>query len=254
MPRISLGEVKGEIPVGRDKDAEAAENINETVTQGVEKSSQEGQAELQTEIWAEQTAVDTELKEKSGKSPLTAFSAYPAGVFFSGEGEDETIIILLRAHIVTNIPWLIVAFGAVLVPLIVFPVLAGFNVFPSVGMGTQVFVTLLWYAGIFTYSFINFLYWYFNIYLVTSERVVDIDWYSLLYQKVSSTGVAHIEDVTATHGGVIAGLFDFGNIYIQTAGTQENFEFANIPHPQLVVKKIEDLMQKEEEETESKSP
>lgn len=244
MPRISVGQTKAETPA--PPVAEATNKVVDVVPQEPVRTTPEPVTEMAS------SPLDVELKAKSGKSTLASFSAYPAGVFFSGEEENETIIILLRAHIVTNASWLLVVLGAVLVPLILFPILAIFNIFPSVGAGTEIFMTLLWYAGIFTYGFVNFLYWYFNIYLVTSERVVDIDWYSLLLQKVSSTQISHIEDVTAVRGGVISSLFDFGDIRIQTAGTEEQFEFANIPHPQLVVKKLEELVQDEEKESEPK--
>lgn len=198
------------------------------------------------------SSVDLELKEKSGSSTLSAFCAYPTGINFSGAEEAETIILLLRAHIVTNVPWILAVIGLALVPLVIFPFLIGLSVFPPVGIGTSVFVTLLWYAGVFTYAFVNFLYWFFNVYLVTSERVVDIDWFSLVNQKVSSTGISHIEDVNATRTGVLTSIFDYGSISIQTAGTEENFDFVNVPHPQLVAKKIDELMQKEEGEFETK--
>lgn len=198
------------------------------------------------------SSVDLELKEKSGSSTLSAFCVYPSGINFSGAEEDEIIILLLRAHVVTNVPWILAVIGLSLIPLIVFPFLIGLSVFPPVGIGTSVFVTLLWYAGVFTYALVNFLYWFFNVYLVTSERIVDIDWYSLVNQKVSSTGISHIEDVNATRTGVLTSIFDYGSIFIQTAGTEENFEFINVPHPQLVAKKIDSLMQKEEGEFETK--
>jgi hypothetical protein len=40
---------------------------------------------------------------------------------------------------------------------------------------------------------------------------------------------------------VLAGVFDYGNVTIQTAGELPNFDFTNVPHPQLVVNKIKEL-------------
>lgn len=192
--------------------------------------------------------VDTQLRAKSGSSPMSAFCAFPepAAVQFEGEIENEDIVLFMRAHVVTNVPWIITSILMLLVPLVVLPILAGFNILPSVSIGVGVVVFLFWYSVVFTFSFIKFLFWYFNVYIVTNERLVDVDWHSILYRNVSTTQIKNIEDVKGEQSGVFAGLFDFGNVYIQTAGTENNFEFIYVPHPQLVVKKIQELMQREE--------
>lgn len=192
--------------------------------------------------------IDDQLKKISGTSMLAAFSAWPQNVTFSDEEENENIILLLRAHIITNVPWILITLLLLLIPLVIFPFLgaAGLPIRP----GTGFVFFLLWYLATFTYAFINFLSWYFNVYILTNERVVDIDWYSIIYRKVSSAQISKIQDVSATQIGVLAGIFDYGNIQIQTAAEEENFEFTNIPHPQLVKKKIDELMQKEEKEWE----
>lgn len=197
-------------------------------------------------------ATDEELKKISGTSSLAAFTAFPEGIFFSGEGEDEEIILLLRAHVITNVPWVLTALGLTLLPLILIPVAGAAGLGSMFGAGASLAFILTWYLLLFTYSFINFLYWYFNVYILTDERVVDVDWYSILFRKVSSCQISKVQDVSASQGGVFAGLFDFGNVQIQTAAEEENFEFVNVPHPQLVAKKIQELMHKEELEWEHK--
>lgn len=194
------------------------------------------------------TQTDTDMKKVSGTSSLAAFCAYPDGITFSGEEDNEEIILLLRAHIITNVRWALTTLGLVVLPIILIPLFGSFGL--PVGSGTVFVVILAWYLGIFTYAFINFLYWYFNVYIVTDERVIDVDWYSVIYRKVSSAQISHIEDVSASQGGVFAGVFDYGNVNIQTAAEEENFEFTDVPHPQLVAKKIEELMQIEDTEIE----
>lgn len=202
---------------------------------------------------AGETATDKELEQKSGTSAfLSAFSAFPAGVSFAGEHTDEEIILLMRAHIVTNVPWILAVFGLALVPLLLLPILGTASLLPGVGAGTGLVVLLLWYFGLFTYAFLNFLYWYFNVYIVTNERIVDIDWYSLTHREMNVSQISRIQDITSSQIGVLAGIFDYGHIFIQTAGTEPNFDFHNVPHPQLVVKKIQELMQAEEKEWETR--
>lgn len=190
--------------------------------------------------------LDSELGAKSGKSFLTAFVSHPLGISFGQAEVGEDLIILLRAHIVTNLPWVLGTLILFLVPFVIFPILAASGALPNLGMGTGLVITIFWYLGVFTFAFLNLLYWLFNVYIVTNERVVDVDWNSVIFRKVSSTQIAKIQDVNAAQAGVFAGIFDYGDVQIQTAGAEENFEFKAVPHPQLVAKKIEELTQKEE--------
>jgi len=186
---------------------------------------------------------------KSGSSMFSSFSVTPTGVKFGEAEEGETILLLLRAHIVTNVPWIAISLLLLIVPLILLPLFSGLGGF-GVGAGTGLVFILFWYAGTLTYAFLSFLYWYFNVYIVTNERIIDTDWYSVVVRKVSSTQIAKIQDVSASQAGALAGLFDFGNVQIETAAAEENFEFVNVPHPQLVAKQLNELMQKEEQEGE----
>lgn len=194
--------------------------------------------------------LDKQLASQSNGSFFSDFNAFPKEVRFEGEEAEEKIILLMRAHLVTNIKWLATSLLALIVPLIIFPLLGSFGL-SGIFRGGTIFVSFIfWYLATFTYTFINFLSWYFNVYIITNERVVDLDWYSLLFHKISFTRISKIQDVSIVRSGVFASLFDYGDIHIQTAGTEANFEFISVPHPQLVKNKLEELMEEEEKEWE----
>ncbi len=184
---------------------------------------------------------DVELKRKSGVAPLSAFLAFPAKASFTGEQKGEEIILLMRAHTITTLPWLLLTSILFLVPSLLFPPLFRYNILPNLSAGQVTCLTLFWYLASFTYGFINFLFWYFNVYIVTNKQVVDIDWYSVTSHKLSSASIFKVQDVASRRNGVLAGIFDYGNVTIQTAGELPNFDFTNVPHPQLVVNKIKEL-------------
>lgn len=194
------------------------------------------------------TQVDEELEAKSGHTVVSAFCAFPKSVSFSGEETGEDIILFMRQHVIINVPWIILTLILLIAPLAILPILLSFGALPSLGLGVNLVLFVGWYLGIFTYAFLNFLYWYFNVYIVTNERIIDVDWYSVVNHDTKFTQIAKIEDVSASQFGVIPGLFDFGNVKIETAGTEPNLAFEKIPHPQLVAKKIQELMQIEENE------
>ncbi|KXK09806.1 MAG: hypothetical protein UZ22_OP11002000970 [Microgenomates bacterium OLB23] len=65
------------------------------------------------------------LKKYRNTRYLGAFSVYPK-VRFESQDEDEHIILLLRAHPITFIPWIVTAVGAFILPLILNLVLPNF--------------------------------------------------------------------------------------------------------------------------------
>jgi membrane protein YdbS with pleckstrin-like domain len=70
--------------------------------------------------------------------------------------------------------------------------------------------------------------------IVTNKRIIDIDFYGLIYKEITSAKLEKIEDITVKSGGFFASIFNYGNIFIQTAGTEVNIEFFNVPSPNKV--------------------
>lgn len=164
-------------------------------------------------------------------------------VRFEGEEKEEVTLFFLRSHWVTNVGWVLVALfllslDAVTTIFLVNTDLVKVPLQPATIYLGAAFFALIVFGG----SFQWFLHWYFNIYILTSRRVVDIDFFGLFSRKVSQTVLRNIEDVTYTKQGLLQSLFDFGNIHIQTAGTLTNFEFIGITDPEGSTQKILDLV------------
>ena len=104
-------------------------------------------------------------------------------------------------------------------------------------------VVLVWYLFTFSYLLVSFLLWYFTVSIVTNERIIDIDFINILHKEFSATTLSKVEDVTMKTGGFIRALFDYGDVFIQTAGTNANFEFLAAPHPEKVVRIINDQLE-----------
>lgn len=176
--------------------------------------------------------------------PLAAFISRPKGISFETQEKKEKIILLLRRHWITNVPWLIGAVLMVLAPLF----LKFFPFLDFLPWNYRVMAIIIWYMLTLVFIFEKFLSWVFNVNLVTDERIVDIDFYSLIYKEISHCKIDRIQDVTFKMGGVIRTMFDYGDVIIQTAGEEPVFEFEAIPKPALVVRKINDLIVEEERE------
>jgi len=177
--------------------------------------------------------------------PLTAFAQMPQDVRFETQEAGEKVILFLRPHIITNLPWIILTVLMILAPGAIFPFLWQFLSLPvTVPTGYWVVGTLFWYVATFGFVLSSFLRWYFNIYIVTNERVVDIDFLYMLYKHFSEARIDKIQDLSYKSSGILAAVFNFGTVIIQTAGELPNFDFVNIPQPEKVIETIGELSEK----------
>ncbi len=237
--------VEPEAEVSREATVDSVDTVSNALPE------QKDEASVSTAA-SENSYVDRDLVKKSGHNLLAAFSAFPENVRFSGEEANEEVILLLRAHLITNVPWIVISVLLFIAPGILFPLIASIKLLPSLSVQMTTVIVIFWYLATFTYAFLNLLYWYFNVYIVTNERIIDVDWHSVVYINVAGTLLSKIEDANFTQVGVVPGLFDYGDVRVETAGADPNIEFANVPHPQLVLRKIHELMQKEDRELEGK--
>ena len=183
--------------------------------------------------------------ESPTTNPLAAFVVRPPGAKFINQHIKEKILLVLRQHPVVNLKWMFLTIILVLAPFVLFPYFPFFDFVPG---RFQFFILLGWYLLISAYVIENFLYWYYNIYIITDERIIDIDFYSLIYRSVSEAKIDKIEDVTATTAGLFAGVFNYGNITIQTAAEKREFDFNKVPQPAKVTKFLNELILEEERE------
>lgn len=181
------------------------------------------------------------------QNPLSAFMFMPDGISFENQEPDETIVLLLRKHFITNFPWLITTVILLLIPVTFIPFIIINNFIPFFPPVFYQFISPVWYLFTASYILVNFLVWYFTISIVTTERILDIDFINLLQKKVAETRLSKVEDVTQRVGGFIEAFFDYGNVYVQTAGREPVFLFNSVPAPHQVVKIINQLLDREDD-------
>jgi len=166
---------------------------------------------------------------------------------FDTQDENETVILVLRAHPITLFPLFINGF-------FFFFILFFTNFFlPTIFKFNQIlFMNIIFMFFIGNYVWLGFLNWYFNVGIITDKRIVDVNFNVILYKSVTYTLLDHIEDVSAKSGGFLESVLNFGNIYIQTAGSELNTHFENVPNPSGAVKIINALIQKAEKPVNNK--
>ncbi|OQB05918.1 MAG: hypothetical protein BWY19_00697 [bacterium ADurb.Bin212] len=164
------------------------------------------------------------------------------GKYFPSQKTQEKVFLLLRRHWFTY-------FGFVAVAVIMsIPLLAVIIVwinrpdYFSATMGNiaiiLVFAYVLFALAIMLYGFIDY---YLDVYIVTNERIVNVEQNGFFRRKISELHLHQIQDVSAKVDGMFSTMLHYGNVYIQTAGERENFIFQSIPNPYRVSKLIVDL-------------
>lgn len=178
------------------------------------------------------------------RRPLASFLMRPNGVSFETREDEEQIILFLRKHFITNIPWIFISFVMFLTPTVVMTT----GILETVPANFRFIFMMIWYLVSVAYTLESFLTWFFNVYIITDERIVDVDFYNLTYKEVSDANLDKIEDVTYKMGGVIRTIFNYGDVLIQTAAEVTNFDFLAVPYPDKVVKVLQDLRMEEQQE------
>jgi len=187
------------------------------------------------------------------KSIWGSFAVGPEDLRFEAQHEDEEIIILGRRHPVTNLGWLTIVCFAVFIPT----VWGSFPFFAALSTLTLTKITILWYLAMLFFVIQNFLLWFYNIYIVTNERLVDVDFVGLLSKTVNVTELDNVEDVNYSQNGLMDSFFNMGDVIVQTASEQKTqdasgelsaFTFEAIANPDKVSQIISKLVHDEEEQ------
>lgn len=178
-----------------------------------------------------------------------AFSLFPAifdhpeRIRYTEQEENEHIEIFLRQHWVTNLGWIISALILMVLPLTVPTIgrLMNISAILDVPRSISWSLLVLWYLLVIAYILENYLYWYFNIYIVTNRHLIDIALQSLLARNITEVRLGDIESARSAVAGIGRSLFNFGDVVVETAAEKQDIEFLAVPFPNLVADRIQDL-------------
>ena len=171
------------------------------------------------------------------KNPFSKFLVNPKVLTFSEQDEDEVIYLAVRPHLISNLSWIGLSILMLIVPLF-FSYLNFLDFLPP---SYHFSVIFFWYLITFIFSFEKFLSWYFDFYLITNKRIVDISFNNLLNKHFAQTDISMIQDVSSSIKGIMGTFFNFGDLLIQTASEINQINFEKVPNPQKIIKLIKEL-------------
>ncbi len=152
---------------------------------------------------------------------------------FEGKKSYETVIVLLYRHWFILISKLLAYVILLFVPLIVW-VFAGSYIQK---FGLEVLFNFLSITYIFIWwlsLFYALTMYYLDTWIVTDHRILDNEQHGFFSRSVSELHLSRIQDISVKITGPIQTFLDFGNLEIQTAGTEPKFFFKSIAHPNKV--------------------
>ncbi len=195
-------------------------------------------------IKPENKEIIKDIKGKGPQNALAAFAIHPRSVRAEIQDKDEETILFLRRHIITNVGWMLLILGLILVP----PLAFSFFSFSVVPLNFRIMGVIGWYLLTFAFAFERFLTWFFNIYIVTDERIIDINFVNILLKDVSEMKIDRIQDISSKTEGFVRSFFRYGDVFIQTAAHVPEVCFEAVPYPSSVTTVLNDLILQEEQE------
>ncbi len=162
---------------------------------------------------------------------------------FESQRDDEKIFLVIREHPILPALRLLFVFGLFLIGLA-----AEFfipRLLPTVVNGAILsdlsLVIHIYYLGLLLGALLLFIFFYLSVQIVTEMRMVDVDQAGIFRRKVTEIQIENVEEVTSRSHGVLATIFNFGDVTVQTSSAEVDFVFENVAHPEEVKKIILDI-------------
>lgn len=163
----------------------------------------------------------------------------------------ESFVILVRRH------WIVLMGSVIIFALEIFLPIA-----VLIALQTTVVQVTITYPGLRTvfllffslyslfillFFLVNVMNYYLDVWIITNERLVNIEQRGLFSRSVAELRYYRVQDVKSEVNGFLATLFNYGTITVETAAAEENFVMEQIPHTQNIAKRIQELMENDKQ-------
>ena len=91
-------------------------------------------------------------------------------------------------------------------------------------LGIVLSALVLFFTYVAGYVFRN------SVIIVTTDKIAQVIYRNLIDRKISQLALGDLQDTTVEQKGVLARLFKYGTLIIETAGEQNNFIFTFTPY------------------------
>ncbi len=100
-----------------------------------------------------------------------------------------------------------------------------------------------WYLFALLLFFTNFTDFFLDVWIVTNERVIAIEQLGLFARDVTQTRLYQVQDVKTQVRGILQSMLGFGDVVVETAGTEGKMVFNNVAGPNEIARRIMELVE-----------
>ncbi len=93
---------------------------------------------------------------------------------------------------------------------------------------------LVYYLYIALFLLYAFFDYYLDIWIITDHELIHAEQLSLFNRTSAKQELSRVQDVEVKVKGLFQTIFNYGDIFVQTAGTQERITFQQVPRPHAV--------------------
>lgn len=152
---------------------------------------------------------------------------------FREQHPDEAIIAVIHRH------WFDIAVHFAAIGVIFLLQILSIALFGALGTyfgGTLLWPEFLLFHSVATmflwlYGFFVWIDYWLDVWVVTNDRVINVEQAGLFSRQVSELHFRNVQDVTTSVHGVIPTLLDYGDVEVQTAAENRRFLFRHVPNP-----------------------
>lgn len=174
-----------------------------------------------------------------------------------GQQADEKLVLLVRRHWLVLVPVALTMLLLAVAPALAYVAfresLSGFFAHPALGAAI-VLLACAYYLGIWMFACFDLVDYYLDVWIVTTERIINIEQHGLFNRTVSELHLGNIQDVTSEVKGILKTLLTFGDVLIQTSAEKTRFHFKDIPRPDQVKETILRLVQEDKNRPHENAP
>lgn len=148
---------------------------------------------------------------------------------------DEKIILTVRRHPITFVPYALFFLLLLIIPFGLYWLLNNSSLSSylqsQAGYVTAVLAASIYYLSCFLFFYTYFVTFHLDLWIVTNDRLLDMEQKSLFNRIISELDLFQIQDATSEVKGIFGSIFNYGNLILQTAGTVERFVFRSVANP-----------------------
>ena len=155
---------------------------------------------------------------QKGERQIFAIKRHPIGILFT---------------------YVVAGFGLLLLAVIIFaiaPLIAPDNRETIVRLGAGLYLIVL-LVTVLLVTVSHYVYWG-NRWVLTTDSLTQVSQTGLFNKESSQLSLANLEDVTAQTNGILAKIFNFGVLKVETAGERSKFTFSYCPDPEKHAQEI----------------